>query len=243
MEAFTLLWSCLRLSTNSIRDAREVLPKDLLVKLQRHCSGVVYVPAQRKENYRHEMVLRLHRSGVSQKQISRDTGYSARWVRHIVAGNDSDRSPRLTSKLYRLVPPDLIGQVQQYAVGRLYVPPRRSKKTSRTKRIEKLFDEGLPAAEIALRMKLSKRQVYRLKKDWSSNSWRREMDNAPGQSQQPNSASDEPFKSRTALKKCPGCGRYVVERGATYCDICKYIKGDDVDGNVIVIDRIPFAAF
>jgi transposase len=130
--------------------------------------------------------------------------------------------------------------VQQYAVGRLYVPPRRSKRTSSTKRIEKLFDEGLSVAEIALRMKLSKRQVYRLKKDWSSNSWRREMDNAPGQSQHLNSAFDEPFKSRSTLKKCPGCDRHVVERGATYCDLCKYIKGDDVDGNVIVLTDLPF---
>ena len=46
----------------------------------------------------------------------------------------------------------------------------------------------------------------------------------------------------TTLKKCPGCGRQVVERGATYCDICKNIQGD-VDGNIIVIDKIPFAEF
>ena len=229
--------------TSSITDAREVLPKDLLAKLQRHCSGVVYIPAQRKENDRRERVLRLHQSGVSPKLISQYTGYSTRWVRHIVAGNDSDRSSRQPSKLHQLVPPDLIGQVQQHVVGRLYVPPRRSKRTSSAKRIEKLFNKGLSVAEISLRMKLSKRQVYRLKKDWSKDSWRREMGNATGPNQHQNSESVEPLISRSGLKKCPGCGRHVVQRGATYCDICKYIKGDDVDGNVIVIDRIPFATF
>ncbi|MHB9038369.1 MAG: helix-turn-helix domain-containing protein [Armatimonadota bacterium] len=132
--------------------------------------------------------------------------------------------------------------MQQYAIGRLYIPPRRPKK-SNTKKIEKLFDEGLPVAEMAIRMKLSRRQVYRLKNAWSKNSWRREMGNAPGQSQDQSVASDEPFKSRSTLKKCPGCGRHVVERGATYCDLCKYIKGDDVDGNVIVLTNLPFSAF
>ena len=228
--------------TSCIKDAREVLPKDLLTILQRHCRGVVYVPAPPKENDRRERVLRLHQSGVSQKQISRATGYSARWIRAIVSDNDSDRSGRPTSKLRRLVPEDLIRQVQQYVVGRLYIPPRRTKKTSRARRIEKLFDEGLPVVEIARRMKLSNRQIYRLKKVWSENSWRREMGNASGQSRHETIASDEPFKSRTTLKKCPGCGRQVVQRGATYCDICKNIKGD-VDGNVIVLTDFPFAAF
>jgi len=163
-------------------------------------------------------------------------------VRHIVEGNDSKRSARQKSRLHRLVNEDLIRQVQQYVVGRLYIPPRQTKKTTSTKKIEKLFDEGLSVTEIARRMKLSVRQVYRLKKAWTDNAWLREMGNASRQIQHEDIASDEPFKSRSTLKKCPGCGRQVVERGATYYDICKNIQGD-VDGNIIVINEIPFAAF
>ena len=64
MKAATMPRS-LRLPASYIRDAREVLPKDLLVKLQRHCSGLVYVPAQRKENDRRERVLRACKENLS----------------------------------------------------------------------------------------------------------------------------------------------------------------------------------
>ena len=187
-------------------------------------------------------MLILHQSGKSVEQIALATGFSTRWVRYIVAGIQSEQTSRPVSKFLKLVPPDLVQQVQQYVVGRLYIPPRKTKKIGNTKRIDRLFDQGLPVAEIVNRTKLSERQVYRLKKAWMDDAWRREMDNAGQKSNREHKANVEPSIPHTSIKKCPGCGRHVVERGATYCDICENIKGD-VDGNVIVLSDFPFAAF
>ena len=68
------------------------------------------------------------------------------------------------------------------------------------------------------------------------------MGNVLGQSRRESIASEELLRLHTILKKCPGCGRQVVQRGATYCDICKNIEGD-VDGNVIVLTDCPMVAF
>lgn len=220
-------------------NAKDVLPNAILSKLQRHCTGFVYVPSPPKENSSHDRVLRLHQSGKSVKQISHATGFSGRWVRYIVASTQSDRSSRPVSRFLKLVPPDLVGQVQQYVAGHLYIPTRQRKKTSNTKRLERLFDQGLSAAEIAPRIRLSERQVYRLKKVWMDDAWRR-RDKADKQSKREHAAAGEKIQPSTLLKKCPGCGRQVVGRGATYCDICKNIKGD-VDGNIIVLTDFPFA--
>ena len=230
------------MSKKLVMNARDVLPKALLSKLQLHCTGFVYVPSPSKENIRRDTALRLHQSGKSVEQIAHATGFSIRWVRCIVADTQSNRTSRPVSRFLKLVPHDLVGQVQQYVVGRLYIPLRKTRKTGNTKRVERLFDQGLHVAEIAHRTKLSERQVYRLKKVWLEDAWRREMDNADQQSKREHIMNGEASKSYTSLKKCPGCGRQVVEPGATYCDICENIKGD-VDGNVIVLSDFPFASF
>lgn len=227
---------------SSAQDARKVLPKGLLAKLQRHCTGLVYVPSPPRDNTRREMVLRLHASGMSVRNVAQYTRLSAKWVRHIVEGADSVPSPKRTSRFLQLVPPDLVGQVQQYAVGRLYIPTRQTKKTGKTKRIERFFDQGLSVAEVAVRVKLSQRQVYRLKKAWSENAWRREMGKQGQKSQHENSMCNEPFESRAAAKLCRGCGRPLVGQSKNYCNLCRNIDGG-VDGEVIVPTSIPLVSF
>lgn len=224
------------------QDARRVLPQSLLAKLQKHCTGLVYVPSPPRDNARREMVLRLHASGMSAKNVAQYTRLSVKWVRHIVEGADSVPSPKRKSRFLRLVPPDLVGQVQQYAVGRLYIPTRQAKKTGRTKRIEQMLDQGLSVAEVAVRVKLSQRQVYRLKKVWSDNAWRREMGKPGQKSQHENPMCDEPFESRTAAKLCRGCGRPIVGRSKNYCDLCRTIEGGS-DVEVIVPTSIPLVSF
>ena len=230
------------MTASAVQDARGVLPKGLFAKLQRYCTGLVYVPSPPRGNARRATVLRLHASGMSVEGMAQYTRLSAKWVRHIVEGAYSVPSPRRTSRFLRLVPPDLVQQVQQYAVGRLYIPTRQTKKTLRTKRIEQLLDQGLSVAEVAVRVKLSQRQVYRLKKVWSDNAWRREMGKQGQKSQHENPMCDEPFESRAATKLCRGCGRPIVGQSKNYCDLCRTIDGDS-DGDVIVPTSIPLVSF
>ena len=230
------------MTTSPVQDARKVLPKGLFAKLQRHCTGLVYVPAPPRSNNRREMVLRLHKAGMTAGHIACATRLSAKWVRHIVEGADLERSSKPVSKFLRLVPLDIVQQVQQHAIGRLYIPPRQTKKTGKTKRIERLFDEGLSVAEIAGRMSLSERQVYRLKKAWSENAWRREVGKTDQQSQHENPIRDGLLQSHAAAKLCRGCGRPVVGQRANYCDLCRTIEGGS-DGEVIVLQNMPLAKF
>ena len=230
------------LTSSPVQDARRVLPKGLLAKLQRHCTGLVYVPSPPRGNAHREMVLRLHTSGMSVRNVAQYTRLSVKWVRHIVEGADSVPPPKRISRFLRLVPPDLVGQVQQYAVGRLYIPTRQTNKTGRTKRIEQLLDQGLSVAEVAVRIKLSQRQVYRLKKVWSENAWRREMGKQGQKSQHEDSMRDERFESRAAAKLCRGCGRPIVGRSKNYCDLCRTIEGGS-DVEVIVPTSIPLVSF
>lgn len=213
-----------------------------MAKLQRHCTGLVYVPSPPRGNAHREMVLRLHASGMSVRNVAQYARLSAKWVRHIVEGADSSPSPKRTSRFLQLVPPALVGQVQQYAVGRLYIPTRQTKKTGRTKRIEQLLNQGFSVAEVADRVKLSQRQVYRLKKVWSDNAWRREMGKQGRKSQHANPMRDEPFESCAAAKLCRGCGRPIVGRSKNYCGLCRTIEGGS-DVEVIVPTSIPLVSF
>lgn len=213
------------MTSSVVHDARSVLPKALLTKLQRHCTGLVYVPSPARGDTRRGMVLRLSASGSSVESIARLTCLSAKWVRHIVEDADSVVSPRRPSRFLRLVPPDLVQQVQQYAVGRLYIPTRRRKKTGRAKRVEQLLDQGLSVPEIAVRVKLSQRQVYRLKKAWSANACLREMGTQGEKSRHKQPMRTQPIESRRAMKLCRGCGRPMPVRSKTHCDLCSRIEG------------------
>ena len=232
------------LTTTKTTDAREVLPKGLFTKLRKHCTGLVYVPSPQRDNARRKTVSKLHASGASVTSIARSTGYSAKWVRHIVASADagnSGSSSQSTSKFLQLVPPDLVEQVQQYTIGRLYIPPRRRRKTGKAKRVEQLLDQGLSVAEVATQAKLSQRQVYRLKKTWSANLWRRQLGEPVQRGQQDVPVHHEPAKPASMWRQCRGCGRHVLAPGQNYCSLCRTVV-DRADGDVIVLTNLPFAS-
>ncbi len=215
-----------------LQDARDVLPKRLLTKLQKYCTGLVYVPAPPSDDGSRKTILKLHKAGCSTTYISRTTGVSARWVRHIVADAESNRPPRPIPKFCRVVPMDLVRQIQQHVVGRMYVPPRQTKKERRDRRIERLFDLGVSVSEAARKLKLSQRQVYRLKKAWSLKE--PDGDTTPTKTQ----GCSVKSKPRTASRLCRSCGRPIVEKGASYCNICRNIVGE-TDGDVIVLSDMP----
>lgn len=180
----------------------------MLVKLQRHCTGLVYVPAPQIKDRSHEMILKLHKAGRSASYIAQTTGVSARWVRHIVADARSIKHSKPIPKLCRAVPMTLLRQIQEHVVGRLYVPPRRTKKAARDRQIEQLFDQGASVPEIARRMRLSERQVYRLKKAWADSAALRELGD-----------EDAPAKTRHDCKPKPRTIENLCRRWA-----CRWLQ-------------------
>ena len=223
-----------------LHNARDILPKGLFIKLQRCCTGLVYVPAPQIQDSSHETILKLHKAGRSASYIALTTGVSAKWVRHIVADAQSIKRPRPVPKLCRVVPTTLLRQIQEHVVGRLYVPPRRTKKAARNRRIERLFDQGASVPEIARRMRLSQRQVYRLKKAWTDSATLRKLggEDTSAKAQR----QDRKPRSRAAGNLCRRCGRQLASKGESYCDLCKRIEGGS-DGDVIILDRVPIVFF
>jgi len=217
-----------------LQDARDVLPRRLLTKLQKYCTGLVYVPAPPSDDGSRKTILKLHKAGRSTTYISRTTGVSARWVRHIVADAESNRPPRSIPKFCRVVPMDLVRQIQEHVVGRMYVPPSQTKKEKRGKRMDRLFDQGVSVYEAARKLKLSERQVYRLKKSWSLKEPDSEDTSAKTQNRSIKS------KPRTAGHPCRSCSRPIVDKSESYCDICKNIISE-TDGDVIVLSDMPIA--
>lgn len=223
-----------------LQNARDILPKGLLSRLRKYCTGLVYVPAPQTENDSHEAILRLHKAGRSPRYIARTTGVSAKWARHIVADARSVKPPKPISKLCRAVPMTLLRQIQEHVVGRLYVPPRRTKKAARNRRMERLFEQGLSVSEIARRMRLSQRQVYRLKKAWTDSLALKELggEDAPAKAQR----QDRKPRSRAFANLCHRCGRPMASKGESCCDLCRTIEGGS-DGDVIILGRVPIVFF
>lgn len=223
-----------------LQNARDILPKGLFIKLQRCCTGLVYVPAPQTKDDSHETILKLHKAGRSPSYIARTTGVSAKWVRHIVADAQSIKPPRPMPKLCRVVPTTLLRQIQEHVVGRLYVPPKQTKKAARNRRMERLFDQGLSVSEIARRMRLSERQVYRLKKVWTDSLALKELggEDTSAKTQR----QDRKPRSRAVGNLCHLCGRQLASKGESCCDLCRTIEGGS-DGDVIILDRVPIVFF
>lgn len=161
-------------------------------------------------------------------------------MRHIVSGAGSGNSLRSIPKFCQVVPMDLVRQIQEHVVGRLYVPPRQTKSAVRGQRIERLFDQGLSVSEIARRRRLSERQVYRLKKTWTDSAAFRKLggEDTPAKAQR----QDRKPRSRTVENLCHRCGRPLATKAESYCALCRTIEGGS-DGDVIILDRIPIVFF
>jgi Mor family transcriptional regulator len=72
------------MSRSSYVNARNVLPLQLLERVQRYCSGFVYVPVPESNRQRDEQIRELFQQGRSVEEIAMQTGLSKRRVWQIL---------------------------------------------------------------------------------------------------------------------------------------------------------------
>jgi Mor family transcriptional regulator len=75
------------MSGNSYVNARHVLPSRLLARVQRYCSGFVYIPVPEPNGQRDEQILDLFQQGRSVEEIATHVGLSKRRVWQILKRN------------------------------------------------------------------------------------------------------------------------------------------------------------
>ena len=72
--------------TVAYANGRETLPPELLSKVQKHCTGLVWIPSPNTFKHgRRELILSLREEGVPTKDIARLAGISVRRVNQILA--------------------------------------------------------------------------------------------------------------------------------------------------------------
>lgn len=212
------------------RNAKYVLPSDLLSKLRKYCTGLVYIPSMETRAQRNRTrVAQLYAQGLHHSRIAHATGLSDRQVRNLIKQIDEGHEPprQTVCDALKNVPPELVKLVQRCVVGLVYIPPKSSVIARRHARIRRLLREGIPLAEISRRTGLSERHLRRLKRAFRDI----ELD-----------APTPPVKSAPQpkpLRICPRCQRAVVIHGR-YCDVCRDLHGFE-DGSVYVPDNFPFA--
>ncbi len=73
--------------TTSYANARDILPPDLLAEVQKHCTGLVWIPSPKTFlRERRQLILTLRGEGVPTKEIARLAGITTRRVNQILAG-------------------------------------------------------------------------------------------------------------------------------------------------------------
>jgi DNA invertase Pin-like site-specific DNA recombinase len=75
------------MSGNGYVNARTVLPPQLLARVQRYCSGFVYVPVPEPNRHRDEQIREMYQQGRSVEEIATQTGLSKRRVWQILKRN------------------------------------------------------------------------------------------------------------------------------------------------------------
>jgi Mor family transcriptional regulator len=75
------------MSGNGYVNARNVLPSRLLARVQRYCSGFVYVPVPETNRQRDEQIRELFQQGRSVEEIATQAGLSKRRVWQILKRN------------------------------------------------------------------------------------------------------------------------------------------------------------
>jgi Mor family transcriptional regulator len=75
------------MSQSGYVNARTVLPSRLLARVQRYCSGFVYVPVPEPNRNRDEQIRELHQQGRSVEEIATHVRLSKRRVWQILKRN------------------------------------------------------------------------------------------------------------------------------------------------------------
>ena len=78
---------------SSYLNGREVLPPDVLAEVQKHASGLIWIPSPKTFYHeRRQLILTLREQGVPTKEIARLAGLSVRRVNQVVAGKNGHES-------------------------------------------------------------------------------------------------------------------------------------------------------
>ena len=72
------------MSRCSYVNARNVLPSRLLARVQRYCSGFVYVPVPEPNQHRDTQIREMYQQGRSVEEIAAQTGLSKRRIWQIL---------------------------------------------------------------------------------------------------------------------------------------------------------------
>lgn len=77
----------------SYLNGREVLPPDVLAEVQKHASGLIWIPSPKTfYQERRQLILTLREQGVPTREIARLAGISVRRVNQVVAGKNGRES-------------------------------------------------------------------------------------------------------------------------------------------------------
>lgn len=77
----------------SYLNGREVLPPDVLAEVQKHASGLIWIPSPKTFYHeRRQLILTLREQGVPTREIARLAGISVRRVNQVVAGKNGHES-------------------------------------------------------------------------------------------------------------------------------------------------------
>ena len=77
----------------SYLNGREVLPPDVLAEVQKHASGLIWIPSPKTFfRERRQLILTLREQGVPTREIARLAGISVRRVNQVAAGKNGHES-------------------------------------------------------------------------------------------------------------------------------------------------------
>ncbi len=77
----------------SYLNGRQVLPPGVLAEVQKHASGLIWIPSPKTFYHeRRQLILTLREQGVPTKEIARLAGLSVRRVNQVVAGKNGHES-------------------------------------------------------------------------------------------------------------------------------------------------------
>ena len=77
----------------SYLNGREVLPPDVLAEVQKHASGLIWIPSPKTFfRERRQLILTLRGQGVPTREIARLAGISVRRVNQVVSGKNGQEN-------------------------------------------------------------------------------------------------------------------------------------------------------
>jgi transposase len=229
----------------SVPNAKDVLPKAVLARLQRYCSGTIYIPApETRAGRNRRRVMYLHSRGHKPDEIARIVGLSSGHVRSIIrqirdGGVPCNEAP---CRVYQIVPQEIVELVQRHISGPIYVPAKVTQAMRRRAIVRTLLGKGLAVKQIAQRCALSERRVWQIQKaDLAASACRGRRGNHDRQD--PFELDHPTAPSHTPPSVCSVC-RSPVGPGVTVCEICHYRAETqrEKDTGEIIIRRIPIAS-